>query len=541
MKIEKIINIICNLILSGLSVFVIYLFVRFSENNTFLFGDDGYSSLYPYIEEGMFDCLKFNLHGDGYLGLFLSKFFCFGLPNLLGIHPADFMGAPHGFIRGIFASLTFLAISDFVNIFKKSKLLYLSSFILLVILFFDTTLFVTTTVIMCSYNFYRYFFSLFFMSIFLNHIFRSVLFNDCKNGVIRLVIVSASGFIAATSVEINIFSLLMFICLIFMYSLIINKFVKNENILKSFQITTDINFYIPSAFVILAVSAVTLSKSGFQSMAAVRGLGSTIITPDLISSFVKEFINIYFVNNIGIILTITALIVLSLIFAVKNKEIKVIILPVFFLISVFTTLFSLILLGKTNDGDFWLTHPNIIFLYRMLMSFGCLYFMGYIYKNLKFLHNVITSVVIFTVIVSCLIYTIEERHYTDIMPVVDKNLKRKAYIMEKIMRFYLLQNKRPILPKDIMSSYDFGSWNNENPEEFNTRNVINSSYYPRIYKNDISAKLGYEYENDAIKKFYENGGNFSREELENIEFSRLFNEDFVLNKQFSPKELYDLL
>ncbi len=36
--------------------------------------------------------------------------------------------------------------------------------------------------------------------------------------------------------------------------------------------------------------------------------------------------------------------------------------------------------------------------------------------------------------------------------------------------------------------------------------------------------------NDAIDRFYNKGGTFSKEELNNINFSKLFNENFVLNK-----------
>lgn len=163
--------------------YIIFLLTVYSQHSSFLFGDDAVSAMYPYSFEGIFDCLRFANHGDGYIGLFLSKFLCFGLPNMLGLHPADFIGIPGGIIRGIFTSLTLLSITNFGVLFKKSRLYYLSCFLLITVLFFISCR--NNTIIMCYYNFYRYFFSLLFVSIFLNYIFKNLLNKEEKNGLVK--------------------------------------------------------------------------------------------------------------------------------------------------------------------------------------------------------------------------------------------------------------------------------------------------------------------------------------------------------------------
>ena len=398
---------------------------------------------------------------------------------------------------------------------------------------------------MCYYNFYRYFFSLLFVSVFLNYIFKNLLNKEEKTNWLKLAVAAICGFVAGTSVEITIFSLVMFVCLLFLYSLAVNKFTKNDNLLKSLKINTNKNFYIPSLSLIAAAILTTASQSGFQAMAVTRGLGKTLITQELIISFTKTFADKYISDNCVLIISLIILFVLSLIFAVKNKEIKVVILPVFFIISLFTTVFSLIFLGRTcYDGGFWLNHSNIIFLYDMLLSFPLLYFLNYLYKNfkeLKFLKRLKTEIFIFPLIITVLLTIMFKMQMHNAQITQDITLKRNAYMMEKILRFYYLQNRQPVLPRDNLSKSDYDCWKDGNDNTNYTDNKIVLSYYPRIYKDNISAKLGYRLEDNALEKFYKAGGTFSREELENIQFSRLFSEDFILNRKYPYKEIRELL
>ena len=195
--------------------------------------------------------------------------------------------------------------------------------------------------------------------------------------------------------------------------------------------------------------------------------------------------------------------------------------------------FSLIFLGKTNyDGDFWLTHPNIIFLFRMLIIYPILYCSSYVYKNLEviklFNKSKIKNFICLLIIVLLLNPLVKIPKQYDGF---DATFKRKAYIMEKLLRFYYLRNERAILPKNAILLHDFDPWTSDVNAPYYIGNQITDSYYPRIYKDEKSRKLGYELNNNAMNMFYKLGGSFSKEELEDIKFARLFNEDFVLNKK----------
>lgn len=51
-----------------------------------------------------------------------------------------------------------------------------------------------------------------------------------------------------------------------------------------------------------------------------------------------------------------------------------------------------------------------------------------------------------------------------------------------------------------------------------------------IYKDYKSLETGYCLQDNAMELFLNNGGNFSDEELGSLKFSKLFDDNFVLNK-----------
>ena len=117
MNIVKIkgINKFCKTIIFLVTIFVTWIMFSITKNGSF-WGDDYFFSLY-YYNEGIFSCLidkNFaNQHGGGYIGLFLSKFFSFGLPNLLGLHPSNYVGGAHAIVKGVITIITLIAVSKF--------------------------------------------------------------------------------------------------------------------------------------------------------------------------------------------------------------------------------------------------------------------------------------------------------------------------------------------------------------------------------------------------------------------------------------------
>lgn len=57
------------------------------------------------------------------------------------------------------------------------------------------------------------------------------------------------------------------------------------------------------------------------------------------------------------------------------------------------------------------------------------------------------------------------------------------------------------------------------------------------YKNPDILKLRYIITDDAIEKYYENGGKFTKYELENINFSRLYDDNYILDNEYSVEDI----
>ena len=108
------------LIISLIVIFLIFYIQNFST----FWGDEIYFSIYN-IEENIFSCLfdskYLQMHGAGYIGMFLSKFLSSGLPLKLNLHPSDFIHNEFGIIKGILTVITLLSICSISKMFNKSK------------------------------------------------------------------------------------------------------------------------------------------------------------------------------------------------------------------------------------------------------------------------------------------------------------------------------------------------------------------------------------------------------------------------------------
>ncbi len=532
-----------------LFVITVIVTIYASLNCNFLFGDDNFYSLYSDYSEKIYDCLKFGIHGNGYIGYFLSKFFSFGLPNILGIHPADFIGWGHGAIKGFFTAGILLLIANWGCFYYKSKILYVILYASVILYFF---LIVSESAVMMSYyTYYRYFFSMLFWCIFWYYIAKNIVIKSKHINYFYLISVSICGFIIGTSIEINIFSSLLCASFLIVYSFFINKFIKDKQKIKSLKIFLDRRFYIPVFFLFLGAFLFILNSGWFHVASDLRGLGKTTLTISLVLEYIKSYYEILIKNYNMFFYIFISIYITTIYFAIKKKEIKKIIFINFYLISLYAVLFSLVLLGKTSyDNDFWIYHNNIIFLYKISLAAVFLCYFSYLMKNIininivkKLKKQIIVILFLFSIILIKPVYNIIQADISIIDNECLYQWKCKAYIMEKILRFYYLKNLVPILPKQEIMSWYFDSWRNNSYEEkeFYTENLITDSYYPRIYKDNKSRKLGYKLSDNAINIFYKNGGVFSEEELQNIKFQRLLNNDFILNKNKTPQNIKQIL
>ena len=210
---------------------------------------------------------------------------------------------------------------------------------------------------------------------------------------------------------------------------------------------------------------------------------------------------------------------------------KKVIYPVLMTICVLSVVFSLILCGKTmyDSGDFWIKHGNIILSYRMVILIPLLMITSYFIKKIRKYRykkiSVITTTCVLYIISLIFVFFIRENpHYKEVY----YNDKKAKYMCEKILRFYYLRNEVPILPYNEAKMYNIT--NEENETNCYKYHNLTTSYYPRIYKDTISVKLGYCVSENAEEQFYDKGGKFSDKELSELKFYKLFDDNFVLNK-----------
>ena len=524
-KYKKILN---YSLLSIIGIFIIYYISVLTQHNMFWNDDYGYCAY--GMNEGIFSSLNFQQeHGGGYIGLFLCKFLSFGLPNMCGIHPADFIGHIHGIILGFFTVFILLSITKFFTYYYKSTTAKLLILLLITLYFFVHAY--SSWILLVNYNFYRYFFSLLFFSIFWNYIFKNILINCKKTNIPELILICFCGYVIGSSIEITIFTSTFLSILLVSYHLI-------EKLIKKQKINLSKKFYIPVTFLFSSAILFTTSN-GFKEVASQRGMSNIHFNLQEFQEFCELYWQVCITNEFFYWILFFALMIGSFFYAIRKNEIKKAILPILLQFSIMTVMFSLYLCGKTGHNEnFFLLHANVAFIYKMLLLYPLLMYTGYFLRNLsrQFNKKVILTILIIINITGIFNYikenikhiTLEYKYKRDMVI----NIKKETYKMEKILRFYYLKDMIPYIPTYMRSipnqGYAFSYVNiHDNPNCYNDQTTI--SYFPRIYKDTKSKQLGYCYCDNAIEKFYDAGGVFTEEELNNIEFQRLLDKDFVLN------------
>ncbi len=530
-----------------ISLLFILLIVYISRYCCF-YGDDAWFSLYADNEK-IFDCLTSDSHGGKYIGQFLDKFFSYGLPCILGIHPENFINSYHAIIRAVFMVLTLLVMGKFVSIYEKSKLLYLLFYIFLIVLIIKYI--PSSNIITVYYAFYRYCFSILFFSIFWLFIYKNITGLEDNKSIWKLIGVSLCGYIIGTSSEIVFFASCALASLIIIWksiSLFLKNKVKDNVIIDSLQIKLNRNFYMPVIFFAIGV-ILFVSSTGYREVSADRGMTNIVVTYDLLKEFTSYFINNCFYEIKEFWIAFLILACSGIYLSIRNKDLRVPLFVFCFLFSLMAVMFSLVLCGKThNHTDFYIIHPNILFLYKMLLliSFGIIlsYVSQYIFKNNKY-HSLIISclaAILFFYLSLSLLHNMS--FIRDINPSQDYLLKRNQenYILEKITRFYYLNNKTAIIPKEFYENLDiyndthyFDGIDNITNCVYERNQLTHANYY-NIYKTipDVSPYICVK--DNAIDEFYNNGGYITKEELNKLDFNRLFDEQYVLKPATNNKD-----
>ena len=496
-------------------------------------------------------------HNGGVLCAYMTRWFNWYLPLKLNIHPADFIMKEVAILKSVMSILTCLSIAKFSNLYIKSMKLFTITYLLVSIyiileIFFNINIRLIW-IFISNFIYFRYFLIFLFYSIFWFFIYKNILSPvNKKTNIFYLTIICFLGIIIATSLEVAIFSSLLQAVLIITYNIIIRTIQKlqGKDFYNKLKFNLNKNFYLPLSFLILG-SIIYTTSAGFTRLVAQREFSFVNLNYNNIIEFSSIFIDKYILSIWYIWLIFTILLLIATIFAYKRKEITKIMLPVFMQISNLSVMYSLILCGKTHySGNFWIMDNRLESFYYILILYGLIMlisYIGYIIKSgiLYIFYYKITKICITLITIFLLflfIYNVQYlyMHYSDIInkiPIISwyKEIKRDNYIAEKIMRFYYLKNETPILPEKLVSDdatissilfrYNFKG------EKVNcsTTYFMSKRYYPVIYKDNSSLEKGYCFSQNAFEKFYRSGGIITEDELQDIKFSKLLNDDFVLN------------
>ncbi len=523
------------------------IFIRYYSAYNCFWGDDFEFSIYS-PNEGIFDCLfgpNRLEHGGYYLGAFLCKFICFELPLLLHIHPSDFI-IQLGFFNAFIFIIVALIAAKFIILNKKSLWLYFCGFCL----FFCYSIYygIFSDVFIVNYTFYRYFFSLLFYCTFWHYIYKQIINgNSLNNNTLQLTTACFCGFVTGTSVEITFISSAVSALFIIVYNAVISLFVKNNR--KSLKFNLNKNFYLPVLFFFIGIILFTTTQ-GFREVSSSRGLDHIYLNWNLFKEFCKIFLVRYFADIYLYWILFTIILIPCVIFAIKKSELKKVVFPLILLIPVLIMIFSLVLCGKTflnlytPDGNFFIEHHNILYLYKMLILIPFLMIFGYFIKAVCYLQKsrkiksvilTLFSALIFFGSITIIYVLWQSKEHIDFMREFMYVRRVNFYIAEKVLRFNYLKNQIPNLPIETCMSHKYFIDTDFSNMGIHTDNKLSLVYYKNIYKDNKAVDMGYKYSKDGLKKFYNDGGVFYEYELKDIKFSRLLKDDFVLNRNVSEE------
>ncbi len=526
-------NLLFFIIVFIISILIILTSAYLGRYNT-IFGDD---LCWLYTRDSrLTDCLSFDFlsHGGGYLCTILNQLLTFRLPIFLGINPEDFIGIPSCTIKGIFTVFLLLTVSGFAVFYNKSKLLFSFFYYLSFLYFYYFSFKLYFEIIHSAHNYHRYVVTALLYSILCFYLYKNLFQEGKRKNFLSIFLIIILTFLAVTNLETGIYSVLLFLIFIILNNIFFkllsffNKHIK-ENLNNSYLFNLNLNFYI-----ILLTAFITFYKYAHSNRYASVFYGR--IDENLINVFINNFVEfskryftIYFLN-ISLFWIITfILIIFCFIYAIKNKEIKKVLFPIYLLIINELVIYMLIFCGKTYyiQGQYWLEHGNIQFYHNIILLIPFFIFIDYLYINLKNTYKdkidkkifYIIRAIIFTVIVLSASY-ISVRKYISMINItyMQKDLKQYCYVITKIFRYNVLNNKTNILlPKYSHEELVLLS-NDKQTEKF-----YKEVYYPSVYKEDFNNETKYYFveREKALKEYYDSGGKFTDEELNNLKFSRL--------------------
>ncbi len=291
--------------------------------------------------------------------------------------------------------------------------------------------------------------------------------------------------------------------------------------------------YLVSLFILIfSFSIYTMFQHGTTDLVSAMNISFNFSPSiDIIIAFVKLFLKYIFVKNILLFIPfVINLFILLFLNENKEKNLKVIKYVLFslfgFIVFIVGTLFLSLNCYCTDEKyKFWFLHKGLLSTFGICLYCISLYLTGYIFSASNEIKNKIITIVIFisTSLLHIFIFYIpfEIESFNSY-----KQTKEMLYIVDKMSVHYLKQNKMIILPNDLpfeiidvvdphIIATDVAIYSQKYTKE-------KSSYLDYIEKEyKVNTEKGVTFLNNdaAMKHYIDNGGTFTDEELDKLDFS----------------------
>ena len=185
-----------------------------------------------------------------------------------------------------------------------------------------------------------------------------------------------------------------------------------------------------------------------------------------------------------------------------------------------------------NPSLYWISHPDLHIMFNILLSAFNFLLLNLLIRNktVKEIH-----INILLIIIACVLIKRNFGYY-------DYNLKHlvipqkiQTYKAEKIIKLASMRKRPAYLSRELfLNNYNWGFFEAVNERKENIL-YTTSPYIDFINNTSKNIKINTQYiftsEEEAEQEFKKNGGIFTEEELNNIDFNKLNDEDFINNKK----------
>lgn len=334
----------------------------------------------------------------------------------------------------------------------------------------------------------------------------------------NLIILSIFSFLAMTgNEELNIFANILLV-LLFLFTK-----EKNKNLIKIIGI--------PLITMSIINLALYTNNNGATGMLEKYNLHFIFTQPlEIYKNYIKLFFERIILENIFIFIPFIT--VLILFFKEKINNSKLLKYTLLTIISMFLYTFILVHIPHNaymtkNSHPFWFLHCGLLTSFDISLLIAILFFIGNVITKLK-KHTMYLTILLIILCFSTQIFI--NRPIGMDLKYCTKIGKEHLYQADKMVNFYFKQNKTAIISKDVT----FGALKiceidelRENKEIYtkiySTKESQYLQYVKQEYNLDVTPGLTFLPEEEAIKIYIEQGGSFTDEELEKLDFQKLKN------------------